>query len=137
MSHSGTPTILPMFLLRNATACPICPICLASGVCGPAEFKPMLGRCQERLNKATCRAYNALCGKEKLGVRHKSPARRGTWSGEAVRGISRYVRLWLALARYGLIRELSFRGNFLIKVTVEILWLAILLIFYRAVFART
>jgi ABC-2 type transport system permease protein len=48
--------------------------------------------------------------------------------------VSRYVRLWCALARYGLIRELSFRGNFLIKVTVEILWLAILLIFYRAVF---
>jgi ABC-2 type transport system permease protein len=32
---------------------------------------------------------------------------------------------------------LSFRGNFLIKVTVEALWLAILLIFYQAVFART
>jgi ABC-2 type transport system permease protein len=51
--------------------------------------------------------------------------------------LSRYARLWLALARYSLIRELSFRGNFLIKVTVEVLWLAILLVFYRAVFAQT
>jgi ABC-2 type transport system permease protein len=54
-----------------------------------------------------------------------------------VSAVSRYLRLWSALARYGLIRELSFRGNFLIKVTVEVLWLAILLIFYQAVFART
>ncbi len=51
--------------------------------------------------------------------------------------LARYCRLWFALARYGLIRELSFRGNFVIKVTVEILWLAILLVFYRAVFARS
>jgi len=34
-------------------------------------------------------------------------------------------------------RELAFRGNFLVKVSVEILWLAILLAFYRTVFART
>ncbi len=52
-------------------------------------------------------------------------------------GISRYLRLWGALGRYGLIRELSFRGNFLIKVTVEMLWLGILLIFYRTVFSQT
>jgi ABC-2 type transport system permease protein len=49
----------------------------------------------------------------------------------------RYLRLWLALARYGLIRELAFRGNFLVKVTVEALWLGILLIFYDTVFAQT
>ena len=34
-------------------------------------------------------------------------------------------------------RELAFRGNFLVKVSVEVLWLAILLAFYRTVFART
>jgi ABC-2 type transport system permease protein len=50
---------------------------------------------------------------------------------------ARYVRLWLALARYGLTRELAFRGNFLVKVTVEVLWLGILLIFYDTVFTQT
>ena len=38
---------------------------------------------------------------------------------------------------YTLTRELAFRGNFLVKVSVEVLWLAILLAFYRTVFART
>lgn len=52
-------------------------------------------------------------------------------------GLSRYVRLTIALARYGLARELAFRGNFLVKVFVEVLWLSILLAFYRTVFART
>lgn len=49
----------------------------------------------------------------------------------------RYLRLLGALARYGLARELAFRGNFLAKITVELLWLGILLIFYKTVFART
>lgn len=51
--------------------------------------------------------------------------------------MGRFVRLWLALAKYSLIREMTFRGNFLIKVAVEALWLAILLVFYRAVFSHT
>jgi ABC-2 type transport system permease protein len=54
-----------------------------------------------------------------------------------VTGMGRYVRMWLGLARYGLIRELTFRGNFLVKIAVEVLWLGILLIFYRTVFARS
>jgi ABC-2 type transport system permease protein len=54
-----------------------------------------------------------------------------------VHALSRYCRLWLAFARYGLTRELAFRGNFVVKVTVEALWLAILLIFYDTVFAKT
>jgi ABC-2 type transport system permease protein len=51
--------------------------------------------------------------------------------------VARYLRLWLAFARYGLTRELAFRGNFLVKVTVEVLWLGILLIFYDTVFSQT
>lgn len=51
--------------------------------------------------------------------------------------ILRYVRLLFAFGRYSLAREMAFRGNFLVKVFVEVLWLAILLIFYRTVFART
>src|SRR6516162_9554827 len=49
----------------------------------------------------------------------------------------RYLRLLGGLALYTLNRELAFRGNFLVKVSVEVLWLAILLAFYRVVFART
>lgn len=49
----------------------------------------------------------------------------------------RYARLLGSLARYTLNRELAFRGNFLVKVSVEVLWLGILLAFYGTVFART
>jgi ABC-2 type transport system permease protein len=42
-----------------------------------------------------------------------------------------------ALGRYSLAREMAFRGNFLVKVSVEVLWLLILIVFYRTVFART
>src|SRR5262249_8952277 len=45
--------------------------------------------------------------------------------------------LYLALARYGLLREFSFRMNFLVKVSVEVIWLGLLLAFYRIVFAQT
>lgn len=49
----------------------------------------------------------------------------------------RYGRLLGGFARYTLAREMAFRGNFLVKVSVEVLWLGILLMFYRTVFART
>ena len=51
--------------------------------------------------------------------------------------VARYLRLLGHLARYTLNRELAFRGNFLVKVSVEVLWLGILVAFYRTVFART
>ena len=50
---------------------------------------------------------------------------------------TKYLRLLGALARYTLSREMAFRGNFLVKVSVEVLWLAILIAFYRTIFART
>src|SRR5688500_6833654 len=49
----------------------------------------------------------------------------------------RYVRLWLALAKFSLTREIAFRVNFLVKIFVEILWLSLLLVFYHTVFAKT
>jgi ABC-2 type transport system permease protein len=49
----------------------------------------------------------------------------------------RYLRLYMALARFGLAREFAFRMNFLVKVSVEIIWLTILLAFYRIIFAKT
>src|SRR6516162_3927062 len=54
-----------------------------------------------------------------------------------MRGVARYVRLWLAFARFGLLQELAFRGNFLVKTIVELLWLGILLVFYRTIFTKT
>jgi ABC-2 type transport system permease protein len=41
------------------------------------------------------------------------------------------------LARFTLAREMAFRGNFLVKVSVELLWMGILIAFYRTVFAKT
>ncbi|GAC1465802.1 MAG: ABC-2 family transporter protein [Isosphaeraceae bacterium] len=52
-------------------------------------------------------------------------------------GVLRYARLMFHLAGYTLSRELAFRVNFLVKVSVEVLWLFILMAFYRTVFART
>ena len=37
--------------------------------------------------------------------------------------VAKYLRLLGSLARYTLNRELAFRGNFLVKVSVEVLWL--------------
>lgn len=49
----------------------------------------------------------------------------------------RYARLWLALARFSLVREVAFRTNFLVKIFVEVLWLGILIAFYETIFAKT
>ncbi len=49
----------------------------------------------------------------------------------------RYVRLWFSFARFALLNELAFRGNFLLKMSVEVLWLFILLLFYATLFKST
>lgn len=49
----------------------------------------------------------------------------------------RYLRLLGAFGRFTLANELAFRGNFLMKVLVEVLWLFILLIFYQTIFTYT
>ena len=51
--------------------------------------------------------------------------------------VARYLRLLGSLSRFTLSRELAFRGNFLVKVSVEVIWLGILLAFYETVFGRT
>src|SRR5262245_41950955 len=52
-------------------------------------------------------------------------------------GWTRYFRLLAAFARFGLTRELAFRWNFLVKMFVEVLWLSIILAFYRTIFTKT
>jgi ABC-2 type transport system permease protein len=54
-----------------------------------------------------------------------------------MRIFARYLHLLGNLARYTLARELAFRGNFLVKVSVEVIWLGIMLAFYETIFART
>ncbi len=51
--------------------------------------------------------------------------------------ILRYLRLWTAFARFDLANEMAFRGNFAMKVLVELLWLGILLVFYGVLFDKT
>lgn len=54
-----------------------------------------------------------------------------------IKNFRRYSRLLGSLARFSLAREMAFRSNFLVKVSVEVLWLGILLAFYKVVFAKT
>ncbi len=49
----------------------------------------------------------------------------------------RYARLYKAFLKYTLMEQMSFRGNFLIHVLVELLWFGLLLLFYDIVFAHT
>lgn len=51
--------------------------------------------------------------------------------------LTRYFRLFRAFAQFSLANELAFRGNFLLKIVVELLWLGILLVFYDTVFTYT
>jgi len=51
--------------------------------------------------------------------------------------VATYLRLLLNLGSYTLAREMAFRGNFLVKVSVEVIWLGIMLAFYETIFART
>lgn len=51
--------------------------------------------------------------------------------------LARYSRLLASFARYALAREMAFRSNFLVKVTVEVVWLGVILAFYEVVFAKT
>jgi ABC-2 type transport system permease protein len=49
----------------------------------------------------------------------------------------RYLRLLAAFGRFSLLNEMAFRGNYLLKVSVEVLWLGLLILFYKTIFART
>lgn len=51
--------------------------------------------------------------------------------------MSRYLRLYAAFARFSLTRELSFRGNFLAKMAVELIWLGLMFVFYKTIFRQT
>src|SRR6478672_7806210 len=54
-----------------------------------------------------------------------------------MQSLTRYLGLWGALAKFSLLGEMAFRGNFLVKVFVELLWLGILLLFNITLFQQT
>ncbi len=51
--------------------------------------------------------------------------------------LARYVRLFVAFGRFSLLNEMAFRANYILKVAVEILWLGLMIAFYKTIFAQT
>lgn len=51
--------------------------------------------------------------------------------------LGRYFRIFACYARNGLVREMSFRANFLVTLVSEALWLGMMLIFVKVVFSFT
>src|SRR5207237_7576396 len=49
----------------------------------------------------------------------------------------RHLGLFAAFGTFSLLGEMAFRGNYLLKVVVELIWLGLLILFYRTIFART
>jgi ABC-2 type transport system permease protein len=54
-----------------------------------------------------------------------------------MKAVLRYLNLWASLAKFSLLGEMAFRGNFVVKVFVELIWLAILLLFNFTLFKYT
>jgi ABC-2 type transport system permease protein len=55
----------------------------------------------------------------------------------ALHGFGRYCRVYFAFARSSLSVELFYRGNFFAKLVVEVVWLVIVLVFFRELYERT
>jgi len=51
--------------------------------------------------------------------------------------LAHYARLYRAFLRIGLMQEMSFRGNFLIRVGTELLWFVLLCVFYQVIYSKT
>ncbi len=51
--------------------------------------------------------------------------------------IARYLRLYRSFLRIGLMQEMAFRGNFLIRVGTELLWFVLLCVFYEVIYSKT
>src|SRR5437899_9420141 len=52
-------------------------------------------------------------------------------------GWSCYLRLYWMCASTCLIRELTFRGNFLVRCGTHIIWIALQLVFFQVIFLHT
>jgi ABC-2 type transport system permease protein len=49
----------------------------------------------------------------------------------------RHLRLMFCFAKFSLLGELAFRSNFLLKILVELIWLGILLTFFKTIFGKS
>jgi ABC-2 type transport system permease protein len=49
----------------------------------------------------------------------------------------RHLRLLMTFAKFSLQGEMAFRGNYLIKIVVEVLWLCLMVLFYQILFKTT
>ena len=49
----------------------------------------------------------------------------------------RYLRILLRFWKNGLIREMTFRGHFLLNVVTELSWIALMLVFIKVIYANT
>ena len=49
----------------------------------------------------------------------------------------RHLRLMFCFAKFSLLGELAFRSNFLLKILVEMIWLGILLTFFKTIFGKS
>lgn len=48
----------------------------------------------------------------------------------------RHLRLMFCFAKFSLLGELAFRSNFLLKILVEMIWLGILLTFFKTILGK-
>jgi ABC-2 type transport system permease protein len=51
--------------------------------------------------------------------------------------VARYLRIFWCFARNGLVREMTFRTNFIITVASEVLWLGMMLVFVGVIYRNT
>jgi ABC-2 type transport system permease protein len=60
-----------------------------------------------------------------------------TVAGRLVSGIARYFGIYAALWRTSITREMSFKGNFILWIIVELLWFGLQLSFVSVIFSQT
>ncbi len=60
-----------------------------------------------------------------------------TVAGRLVSGIARYSGIYAALWRTSITREMSFKGNFILWIIVELLWFGLQLSFVSVIFSQT
>jgi len=51
--------------------------------------------------------------------------------------ISRYLQIWLASARYSLVRATMFRGDLAIWATVELFWISVNVVMVAVIYSHT
>src|SRR3970040_956225 len=71
--------------------------------------------------------------------RTEGRGKRGFLGGmpRAVEKVRRYLSLYAALWKNSVVREMSFKANFLLWIVVELLWFALQLVFIAVIYQHT